>query len=111
MITLNTQIGKFYDEMEANLEGYKFRQALQTVMDIARLGNSYLTEKEPWKTIKTNPEDASNALHNCLVLIGHLATCLQPFLPATAKKILDMLNWPNDACAFDEELILPTGIN
>jgi len=89
---LNAQIGEFYDELEQNLEAYKFRQALQNVMDIARLGNKYLTEKEPWKTIKTNPDDACEALHNCLCIIGHLATCLQPFLPGTASKIFAMLN-------------------
>ncbi|WP_183576203.1 methionine--tRNA ligase [Mucilaginibacter sp. X5P1] len=89
---LNAQIGEFYDELERNLESYKFRASLQNVMDIARLGNKYLTEKEPWKTIKTNPDDAKEALHNCLFIIVHLATCLQPFLPGTAKKIFGMLN-------------------
>src|SRR5204863_8386225 len=69
---LNKELGGFYDEIEKNLEAYRYRQALQAVMDIARLGNRYLTEKEPWKTIKTNPEDAKLALHNCLLLIGHL---------------------------------------
>lgn len=89
---LNAQIGEFYDELEQNLEAYKFRQALQNVMDIARLGNKYLTEKEPWKAIKTDPDDAREALHNCLCIIAHLATCLQPFLPHTATKIFAMLN-------------------
>jgi len=89
---LNAQIGEFYDELEQNLEAYKFRQALQNVMDIARLGNKYLTEKEPWKTIKTNPDAAREALHNSLCIIAHLATCLQPFLPHTAAKIFSMLN-------------------
>ena len=89
---LNAQVSEYYGELERNLESYKFRQALQNVMDIARLGNKYLTEKEPWKTIKTNPEDAKEALHNCLFLIAHLATCLQPFLPETATKMFGMLN-------------------
>jgi methionyl-tRNA synthetase len=75
-----------------NLETYRFRAALQSVMDMARLGNRYLTEQEPWKTIKSDPEAAKRALHNSLILIGHLATCLQPFLPATATKIFGMLN-------------------
>jgi len=82
---------------------------MQTVMDIARLGNRYLTEKEPWKTIKTNPDDAKLALHNCLVLIGHLATCLQPFLPVTAKKILAMLNWPSEQIGFEEAVAFKNG--
>ena len=89
---INAQLGEYYDEFERNLESYKFRQALQNVMDIARLGNKYLTDKEPWKTIKTNPADAKEALHNSLFIIAHLATCLQPFLPGTAAKIFGMLN-------------------
>jgi len=106
---IDTELGRLYDELERSLETYKFRQGLQTVMEIARLGNRYLTEKEPWKTIKDNPDDARQALHNCLVLIGHLAGCLQPFLPATAKKILGMLNWPADRIAFDEEVAFVSG--
>ncbi|MEN0055188.1 MAG: methionine--tRNA ligase [Mucilaginibacter sp.] len=106
---LNKELGGFYDEIEKNLEAYRYRQALQGVMDIARLGNRYLTEKEPWKTIKTNPDDAKLALHNCLLLIGHLATCAQPFLPATAKKIIEMLNWPNEVITFDQEVYFNNG--
>lgn len=90
--SISNQISEYYTELERNVEEYRFRQALQNVMDIARLGNKYLTEKEPWKTIKTNPDDAKEALHNCLVLIGKLAAALQPFLPGTATKIFDMLN-------------------
>jgi methionyl-tRNA synthetase len=106
---INADLGRFYDELERSLETYKFRQGLQTVMEIARLGNRYLTEKEPWKTIKTDPEDAKLALHNCLVLIGHMAGCLQPFLPNTAKKILGMLNWPTDHIGFDETVVFSSG--
>jgi len=104
---LNAQIGEFYDELERNLESYKFRASLQNVMDIARLGNKYLTEKEPWKTIKTNPDDAKEALHNCLFIIAHLATCLQPFLPATATKIFGMLN--TEALDFGADIKLENG--
>ncbi|GAA4100406.1 methionine--tRNA ligase [Mucilaginibacter panaciglaebae] len=106
---LSNEVAKFYNDMEASFEAYKFRQAQQTMMEIARLGNRYLTEKEPWKSIKTNPDDAKDALHNCLVLIGHLATCLQPFLPGTAKKIFRMLNWPKDVVAFDEKIVFAKG--
>jgi methionyl-tRNA synthetase len=107
--SINADLGRFYDELERSLETYKFRQGMQTVMEIARLGNRYLTEKEPWKTIKTDPEDAKLALHNCLILIGHLASCLQPFLPATAKKILNMLNWPAGQIGFEDEVVFKSG--
>jgi len=106
---LNNELGKLYDELEGNFEGYKFRQAQQTMLGIARLGNVYLTEQEPWKTVKTDPATAKLALHNSLILVGHLATCLQPFLPGTAKKILYMLNWPKDTVAFDEEVVFTNG--
>jgi methionyl-tRNA synthetase len=102
-------LARFYDELERSLETYKFRQGMQAVMDIARLGNKYLTEKEPWKTIKTDPDDARQTLHNCLVLIGRLAACLQPFLPATAKKILGMLNWPSEQIGFEDEVVFQSG--
>lgn len=105
---LNDEIGIFYDVLDSSLQNYRFRQGLQAVMDIARLGNKYLTDKEPWKTIKTNPDDARDALNNCLFIIGHLATCLQPFLPATAKKIFGMLNLP-DQFTFDAELAFANG--
>jgi methionyl-tRNA synthetase len=106
---IDTELGRLYVELAANIEAYKFRQALQNVMDIARFGNRYLTENEPWKTIKTNPDEARRTLHNCLILIGHLAACLQPFLPATAKKIIGMLNWPAGDIGFDQEMLFING--
>jgi methionyl-tRNA synthetase len=107
--TLNAEVARLYDELEQSFESYKFRQAQQIVMEIARLGNRYLTEQEPWKSFKTNPEAAREALHNCLVLMGHIAGCLQPFLPGTSKKILGMLNWPADTIYFDQEIAFKNG--
>jgi methionyl-tRNA synthetase len=104
---VDAELGGYYDELGKNLETYRFRAALQSVMDMARLGNRYLTEQEPWKTIKSDPAAAKIALHNSLILIGHLATCLQPFLPATATKIFGMLNV--DAVTFDQEMEFANG--
>jgi methionyl-tRNA synthetase len=106
---LDAEIGNLYDEMGNSLDAYKFRQGLQAVMDMARLGNRYLTEKEPWKSIKTDEAGAREALHNCLVLIVHIACGLQPFLPATSKKLLAMLNWHKDSIGFDEEAVFADG--
>jgi methionyl-tRNA synthetase len=106
---LNAQIGEYYNELDQSLENYKFRQALQTVMDIARLGNKYLTEKEPWKSIKTTPDDAKEALHNCLFIIANLANCLQPFLPGTATKIFGMLNYSLDGVSFGDAVKFENG--
>ena len=105
---LNTTIGGLYDELEKAFEGYKFRHAQNTAMEIARLGNRYLTEHEPWKTFKENPEQAREVLHNCLHIIAHAATCLQTFLPSTAQKMLRMLN-VKEQLRFDEEVVFNNG--
>lgn len=106
---LSNGVGKCYDEIEKNLEAYRYRQALQAMMDIARLGNNYLTKTEPWITIKTDPAAAKEALLNGLVLAGHLATAAQAFLPATAKKIITMLNLPNDQITYGQEMYFNNG--
>ena len=108
-LQLEAELGKYYDEIEVNLDSFKFRQALQNVMDMARLGNRYLTEKEPWKTIKPDPAAAKDALHNCLLLIGHLTACLQPFLPATAVKIAAMFNTPLNELGLDSAMKFAAG--
>ncbi|MBE7177687.1 MAG: methionine--tRNA ligase [Mucilaginibacter polytrichastri] len=105
---LESETARLYNELEAAFEGYKFRQAQNVMMDMARMGNKYLTDREPWKTFKNDPEAARETLHNCLYLIAHLATMLQPFLPASAKKILGMLNL-DDRIAFDREIRFADG--
>jgi methionyl-tRNA synthetase len=103
---LHSQLGVLYDEIGASFEAYKFRQAQQLVLDVARLGNKYLTDKEPWKTFGEQPEAAREALHECVLLIGHLATLMQPFMPETAQKLFRMLQLKetykfNEAIAFE----------
>ncbi|MRX48532.1 methionine--tRNA ligase [Pedobacter puniceum] len=105
---INEAIGNCYDEVEQAFESYKFRQAQTAAMEIARLGNRYLTEHEPWKAYKENPEAAREVLHNCLHIIAHAATCLQAFLPNTAEKIFTMLNLKNKF-SFDEEIVFEGG--
>ncbi len=85
-------IKDIYEKVDADISEYKFRSALASVMDLARFGNKYLTEKEPWKTFKSEPDATREVLHNCLHIIAHLGTLLQPFLPSTAKKMFNMLN-------------------
>ncbi len=86
-------------KIEALLEGYKFRDALFEVIDLARKGNKYLQEKEPWKKV---PKDGSlplipdqqqidNCMHLCLQLTANLAILIHPFLPFTAKKLCHMM--------------------
>ena len=96
------------EKVESSLEQYRFREALFEVIDLARKGNRYMQEKEPWIVAKGLAEDPSkqqlidNSLHQCLQLTANLAILIQPFLPATAKKmcymmkVVDkMLDWEN----------------
>jgi methionyl-tRNA synthetase len=95
-------------KVEASLEHYKFREALFDVIDLARKGNKYMQEKEPWilaKTLAENPaqqQKIDNCMHHCLQLAANLAVLINPFLPSTAKKMCSMmkvvdkmLDWEN----------------
>ncbi len=98
--------------IEAAIEGYKFREGLSEVIDLARKGNKYMQEKEPWIIAKQVGEDGQptieaqknidNCLHLCLQLTANLAIYINPFLPFTAKKMMNMmkvvdkmLDWEN----------------
>lgn len=106
---LKSQIGVIYDEVEQSIEGYKFRQALSSVIDLARLGNRYLTENEPWKIFKTEPEKTRLVLQNSLHIIAHLGTLLQSLLPGASKKIFSMLNLDKEVVFYDEEIVFKDG--
>jgi methionyl-tRNA synthetase len=73
------------------LENYKFRDALVYAMEIARIGNKYLAEAEPWKLIKTEPEKAATVLNYAVQLVAHVAVALEPFLPFTSQKLFKAL--------------------
>lgn len=74
------------------LETYKFREALFELMNLARLGNKYLTENEPWKTIKTDIERTQTSINISLQICANLAILMEPFLPFSAKKLQKMIN-------------------
>ena len=75
-------------------EEFKFREALSELMNLARLGNKYLTDGEPWKTIKTHPERAATVLNYSIQLLANFAILAEPFLPDTSKKLKKLLNMP-----------------
>ncbi|WP_262511935.1 methionine--tRNA ligase [Marinilabilia rubra] len=84
--------------IESNLDQFKFREAVREAMNLARLGNKYLADTEPWKLKKTNPERVKTILNISLQITANLALVMEPFLPFTAKKMRDMLamdemNW------------------
>jgi methionyl-tRNA synthetase len=80
--------------VENNLEHFKFREALREAMSLARLGNKYLADTEPWKLQKTNSERVKTIMNISLQITANLAIVMEPFLPFTAQKMRDMLNMP-----------------
>ena len=83
-------LDKVPQKVAQEIDRYRFRDALNTAMGAARLGNKYLTESEPWKVQKTDPSKAKTILHNCLRIMGILDVVLEPFLPNTAVRIRAM---------------------
>lgn len=86
------QIKQYPEKIGRSIEQYRFREALNELMNLARLGNKYLTENEPWKTIKTDPERTATVLNISLQICANLAILSEPFLPFTAEKLRGMLN-------------------
>src|SRR3569623_1238898 len=76
------------------IEQFKFREGLQLCMDLARAGNKYLADTEPWHLIKTDKEQVSTILYTALQLIANLAILLEPFLPFTSHKLRQILGAP-----------------
>ena len=74
------------------IENYKLREALSEVMNLARLGNKYLADTEPWKLKKTDEKSTQTILNIALQIAAHLSVFSEPFLPFTAHKLSDMLN-------------------
>ena len=77
--------------LEANIESYRFREALKDAMNFARIGNKYLADTEPWKVVKTDPERVKTILNIALQITANLTIAIEPFMPFSAEKILSML--------------------
>src|SRR5574344_1873519 len=78
-------------DVERLLDGFRFRDAQKEAMNLARIGNKYLADSEPWKVIKTDPERVKTILHLSLQLVANLAIAFEPFLPFSSQKLRDML--------------------
>ena len=76
----------------SSLERYRFREAQAELMNVARLGNKYLADEEPWKTIKTDEERTKTVMYVALQIASALAVLSEPFLPFTSEKLKNMLN-------------------
>ncbi|MVM30200.1 methionine--tRNA ligase [Spirosoma sp. HMF4905] len=95
------ELAQFPDRIGQSIENYKFREALGLLMDLARLGNKYLAETEPWKVVKTDPLRANTILNIALQISANLSIVCEPFLPFTSEKLRSQLgitehfNWTN----------------
>lgn len=106
-----SQMRKYPSILGDSIEKYRFREALSEMMNLARLGNKYLADNEPWKTQKTDPERTEAVMYTAVQIAGALATLCEPFLPfaaASLAKMLDIrpLTWDEVAQA---QQIVPSG--
>jgi methionyl-tRNA synthetase len=81
------EIGRIGSSTEQSLEQFRFREAIKTAMDLARLGNKYLADTEPWKVIKNDPERVKTILNISLQITANLTLLLEPFLPFSMEKL------------------------
>jgi len=79
-------------KVELSIQNFKFREAMSYVIDVARLGNKYLTDTEPWKIFKENPERVKDIIHNSVQIVANISILCEPFIPFTSKKIRKLLN-------------------
>ncbi len=80
------------EKLEALLEGFKFREAQKEAMNLARIGNKYIADEEPWKVVKTDPERVKTIIYISLQLTANLAIAFEPFLPFSSQKLREMIN-------------------
>ena len=107
------QIGITTKKIGSSIEKYKFRKASQNLMRIARIGNKYLAENEPWKLIDKDPKRVSEIINTALQITACLALVSEPFLPFTYEKLISILNikslkltWSD---AFMKNELIPSG--
>ena len=87
-----TSIATIKAEVEKSLDSFRIREALKNAMDLARLGNKYLADEEPWKVIKTDVERVKTVMFVSLQITANLTICLEPFLPFSMNKLRGFLN-------------------
>ena len=105
------QINDFKNSIAKSIEAYRFREASQTLMNLARMGNVFLQEQEPWKKIKENPEEVKGIMFVAIQIAAALAHLAEPFLPFTAQKLrnilnIDALNWDDVQLSNTKSLVL-----
>ncbi len=107
-IKILSEINNIKQSIEDNIENYRFREALKDLMNLARIGNKYLAENEPWNLYKINPERVKTIMFTALQITGNLVMASEPFLPFTSKKLKHLLNLSNTSWKdFGKEFIKP----
>ncbi len=86
------EMATFPERIGRSIETYRFREALAEMMNLARLGNKYLTDTEPWKLVKSDPERTATVMNLSLQICANLAVLCAPFLPFTADKMHRIMN-------------------
>lgn len=106
-----TELKAYPAVIASSIERYRFREAQGELMNVARLGNKYLAEEEPWKMIKTDPERVQTQLYIALQVASALGYLSEPFLPFTAQKLRSMLRIEAEGwdTVFTQETLLPAG--
>ncbi len=79
-------------EVEKSIDSFRIRESLKNAMDLARLGNKYLADEEPWKVVKTDADRVKTIMNICLQITANLTICLEPFLPFSMDKLRGFLN-------------------
>lgn len=87
------ELASYPGKIGKSIEHYRFREAVTELINLARLGNKYLTETEPWKTIKTDEKRVETILNIALQISANLAILAEPFMPFTAVKLKEMMNF------------------
>ena len=85
------EVISFKNQLMISLDNFKFREALKNLMNIARLGNKYLADNEPWKIKNDSPKRVEEILNVSFVIVSYLAVISEPFIPFTSKKLKDMI--------------------
>lgn len=104
-----TGIQELIGKVEVALDNFRFREAVKEAMNLARLGNKYLADTEPWKLIKTDPERVTTIMYISLQITAALSILMEPFMPFSSRKLRDMLGMEEAdwAISKQEEILEP----
>lgn len=106
--TFKNDVISLIHEFVDNMYRFKIKQATRIIVEVARKGDEYISLMKPWETIKTDATSAKNVIYNAVQAVAHLGIILYPFMPASSKKLLQMLNYEGEVKYTDEwEVIKP----